>query len=63
MSLEAIDLNDARGFVLIAVFIGFVGICAWAWSSKRKKAFRDASRLPLEDDQPAAPETQTGGKE
>jgi cbb3-type cytochrome oxidase subunit 3 len=39
--------------------VGFLGICAWAWSSKRKPAFRDASMLPLEDDQAL---TGNGGK-
>jgi cytochrome c oxidase cbb3-type subunit 4 len=55
MSWQAIDLDSVRGLVLIAVLIGFLGIWAWAWSSKRKPAFRDASRLPLEDDRAAVP--------
>jgi len=63
MPVDAIDLNDVRGLVLIAVFIGFAGICAWAWSSKRKSAFRAASQLPLEDDKTAAPESTNGAKE
>ncbi len=33
--------------VLVAIFIGIV---AWAWSSKRQRRFEEAARLPLEDD-------------
>jgi cbb3-type cytochrome oxidase subunit 3 len=29
----------------------FLGICGWAWSSKRRSVFDAASRLPLEDDE------------
>jgi cytochrome c oxidase cbb3-type subunit IV len=28
----------------------FVGIVAWAWSSKRKKRFDQAARAPLDED-------------
>jgi len=31
----------------------FVAIVAWAWSGKRKRAFDEASRIPLEDDDEA----------
>lgn len=34
----------------VALFVIFIGIVAWAWSSKRKKQFDEAARLPLEDD-------------
>jgi cytochrome c oxidase cbb3-type subunit 4 len=59
MSAAELDLNQVRAILLIALMFGFLGICAWAWSSKRKPAFRDASMLPLEDDQAL---TGTGGK-
>ncbi len=36
----------------IAVMIIFLGIVAWAFSSKRKDSFDEAARLPLEDDEP-----------
>jgi len=55
------DQDFMRGVVLIALFIGFIGIFLWAWSSKRKPAFRDASRLPLEEDSPADPGSQGAG--
>lgn len=28
----------------------FVVIVLWAWSSKQKSRFRDAAKIPLEDD-------------
>ena len=36
----------------IVVMITFLGIVAWAFSGKRKSAFDEAARLPLEDKQP-----------
>lgn len=36
----------------IVVMITFLGIVAWAFSSKRKSAFDEAARLPFEDKQP-----------
>lgn len=46
-----IDLDTVRGLLLIALMIGFLGVWAWAWSSKRKSVFRAASMSPLEEDQ------------
>jgi cytochrome c oxidase cbb3-type subunit 4 len=31
--------------------VEFVGIVLWAWSGKRKEAFREAANLPLEDEE------------
>ena len=39
-----------------ALLVIFIGIVVWAWSGKRKSAFDEAARLPLEDD-----EMQAGG--
>ena len=33
----------------IVVMITFLGIVFWAYSSKRKKAFDEAARLPFDD--------------
>ena len=44
----------------LLMFLLFVGIVAWAWSSKRRRDFDEAARLPLEDDQTSA-ETGQGG--
>jgi len=56
----AVDMSDSvidilRGLVLIALMSGFLGIWVWAWRSKRKPAFKDASLLPLEEDEAAHP--------
>jgi len=32
------------------MFVAFVVIVAWAWSSKRRSSFDEAARIPLEDD-------------
>jgi cytochrome c oxidase cbb3-type subunit 4 len=66
MSGSELDLNQVRAVLMIALLLGFFGICAWAWSSKRKPAFRDASQLPLENDQainPAQNKQRTGAGE
>ena len=44
------DVGLIHGLWTLAVFVIFIGIVAWAWSSKRKRAFEEAARLPLEDD-------------
>ncbi len=43
--------------LLVAIFIGIV---AWAYSSKRRDDFDAAARLPLEDGEQAAPPTFAG---
>lgn len=72
---EAIDINLARGILLILLIIAFLGVWAWAWSKKRKPEFHAASMLPLEEDDGKVPtgdardsgkndsETQAGPKE
>ena len=39
-----------QGIWTIIVLIVFVGIVAWAWSSKRKKDFDKAARIPFQDE-------------
>lgn len=57
MSLLNIDLNAVRGLLLIALMISFLGVWAWAWSSKRKSVFHAASMSPLQEDQVATSTT------
>ncbi len=45
------DINTLRGLSTILVMIVFVGICLWAFNSKKKKDFDDASNLPFQDDE------------
>ena len=35
----------------VVLFMVFVGIIFWAWSGKRKEAFREAANLALEDEE------------
>ena len=37
------------GIVAAILLASFVGGCAWAWSSRRRGEFDQASRLPLEE--------------
>jgi cytochrome c oxidase cbb3-type subunit 4 len=32
-----------------ALFVAFIGIIIWAFSSRRKEEFEEAARLPLDD--------------
>lgn len=38
----------------VVLLVIFVGIVIWAYSKRRKKDFDEASRLPLDDDEPGA---------
>lgn len=46
------DINDLRTIMTVVAFLTFIGIVIWAYSSKRKKAFDEAARMALEDDEP-----------
>ena len=45
------DINDFRGFLTAVLLFSFIGLCIWAWSSRRKADFNAAAALPLEEDQ------------
>ncbi len=45
------DLNTLRGIFTALALIAFIGVCIWAWSSKRKNSFDDAANLPFADDE------------
>lgn len=46
-----ITLNDLRSLHTALAFVVFVGITVWAWSGKRKAAFDEAARLPLDEEE------------
>ena len=53
------DINDFRGLVTGLLLVSFIGLCFWAYSSKRKADFDEAANLPFADeemDSPNAPE-------
>ena len=43
------DLLTLRGVLTLILMLTFLGIVVWAWSSRRKKDFEEAARLPLDD--------------
>ncbi|BAV34785.1 cytochrome C oxidase [Sulfuricaulis limicola] len=46
-----------HSFWTVALLILFIGIVIWAFSSRRKRGFDEAARLPLEEEEfvPARP--------
>lgn len=44
------DINDLRGLTTLFLMISFIGLCIWAYSKKRRKAFDEAAELPFADD-------------
>ena len=44
------DVSSFHGVWTAALLVIFIGIVVWAWSGKRKRAFDEAARMPLEDD-------------
>ncbi len=54
--LDFLDSNLIRGAVLILMILAFLTIWAWAWSRNRKEAFKEASMLPLEEDDGQVPQ-------
>jgi len=44
------DINDLRGLLTAVLLFSFIGLCIWAWSSRRKADFEATAALPLEED-------------
>ena len=45
------DINDLRGLSTLFLMISFIGLCLWAYSSKRKPGFDEAANLPFADEE------------
>ena len=45
------DINDWRGLSTLFLMISFIGLCIWAYSSKRKSTFDEAANLPFADEE------------
>jgi cytochrome c oxidase cbb3-type subunit IV len=43
------------GLVVAGLLASFIGLVAWAWSSRRREQFEAAARLPLEEDKEQLP--------
>ena len=51
------------GLITATLLLTFLGITAWAWSSRNRARFAEAAALPLTDDEPlsAVPACCRGG--
>ena len=45
-----VDINDLRSLLIVVLFVAFIGLCVWAWSSRRRTDFEASAALPLEED-------------
>jgi len=45
------DINTWRGIATLLVMLAFLGVCAWAYSSKRKSTFDQAANIPFADEE------------
>ncbi|WP_412480537.1 cbb3-type cytochrome oxidase subunit 3 [Azonexus sp. IMCC34839] len=43
------ELANLLAFYTVAAFLGFLSICAWAFSEYRRQAFDEAAQLPFTD--------------
>jgi len=48
--MNAMDYSWLGSLMTVVMLVVFLGIVAWAYSSKRSAAFEEAARVPLEDD-------------
>lgn len=44
------DINTMRGIATILAFAAFLGVCWWAYGSRRKARFDEAANLPFADE-------------
>lgn len=44
------DINDLRSVFTVLSLVVFIGIVWWAYSDRRKVAYDEAARLPLDDE-------------
>lgn len=44
------DINDLRTIFTLLVFLAFIGIVAWAYSSKRKRSFDQAANSVFDEE-------------
>jgi cytochrome c oxidase cbb3-type subunit 4 len=48
--MNAPDYGFYGSLMTVVMLIAFIGIVVWAYSGKRRAAFDDAARVPLEED-------------
>ncbi len=44
------DTTEFHSYWTVALFLLFIAIIAWAWSSKRKAEFDELAHLPLDEE-------------
>jgi cytochrome c oxidase cbb3-type subunit 4 len=44
------DIGSLRALITVILFVAFISLWIWAWSSKRRADFEQAARLPLDED-------------
>lgn len=44
------DINDLRGLSTALLMVAFIGLCFWAYSKRRHRAFEEAANLPFADE-------------
>jgi cytochrome c oxidase cbb3-type subunit 4 len=44
------DINDLRSAFTVLSLVVFIGVVWWAYSDRRKVAYDEAARLPLDDE-------------
>ena len=56
------DINLLRSIVTVVALLVFIGIVAWAWSSRNRARFDEAAQLPFAEEQ-GAEGASRGGKQ
>ena len=44
------DVNDLRIAVTVLSLLAFLGLLAWVVAGRRREAFEEAARIPLDDE-------------
>lgn len=57
------DINTLRSVITVLLFLVFIGIVWWAYSDRRKEAYDEAARIPLDDESPVPPKMQGNEKQ
>jgi cytochrome c oxidase cbb3-type subunit 4 len=48
--MNAMDYSTFSSLMTVVMLVVFLGIVAWAYSSRRSAAFDEAARVPFEED-------------
>ena len=52
------DAGTWRGVFTVVMLLLFIGICIWAFSSRRRRDFDEAAQLPLQSDDGEIPDAE-----